>query len=362
MKICLISVEIFAWGKYGGFGRSTRMIGRELIKRGIEVTAVVPRRSGQKAVETLDGMRIFGFEARHPLSARRALQEADADIYHSQEPSFTTYLAQRVMPHRKHMVTFRDTRNLRDWWSFLSHPTFSGFQVFLNYLFEDNFLVAQSVRQADRCFAAAVFLKTKAQKKYHLLQTPEFLPSPVHLQPQIVKSKTPLVCFVGRLDRIKRPWIFFELARKFPSVEFVAVGAGHNTALEKRLYSNYGMLPNLKLHGFVDQFQSNDLFEILAKSWVLVNMSPHESLPTSFIEAAGHECAILSEMNPDGFASEFGYHVTDGDYGKGLQHLLEGDKWRQHGKLGAKYVQDNFSMELSMNRHIQIYRDLTSTL
>src|SRR5690606_27640366 len=26
MRICLISVEIFAWGKYGGFGRATRTI------------------------------------------------------------------------------------------------------------------------------------------------------------------------------------------------------------------------------------------------------------------------------------------------------------------------------------------------
>ena len=51
MKICLISVEIFAWGKYGGFGRATRIIGRELAKRGMEVFAVVPRRNGQKAVD-----------------------------------------------------------------------------------------------------------------------------------------------------------------------------------------------------------------------------------------------------------------------------------------------------------------------
>jgi len=34
MRVCLISVEIFAWGKYGGFGRATRLIGRELAKRG----------------------------------------------------------------------------------------------------------------------------------------------------------------------------------------------------------------------------------------------------------------------------------------------------------------------------------------
>ena len=40
MKICLIAMEIFAWGKYGGFGRATRMIGKELAKRGVTVTAV----------------------------------------------------------------------------------------------------------------------------------------------------------------------------------------------------------------------------------------------------------------------------------------------------------------------------------
>lgn len=64
MRICLISVEIFAWGKYGGFGRATRLIGRELVKRGVEVYAVVPRRNEQRPVEDLDGIRVLGFEPR----------------------------------------------------------------------------------------------------------------------------------------------------------------------------------------------------------------------------------------------------------------------------------------------------------
>ena len=50
-KICLICVEIFAWGKYGGFGKATRIIGRELVKRGYDVYAVVPRREDQKEEE-----------------------------------------------------------------------------------------------------------------------------------------------------------------------------------------------------------------------------------------------------------------------------------------------------------------------
>ena len=116
MRICLICVEIFAWGKYGGFGRSTRMIGKELARRGIEVAAVVPRRAGQGAVEMLDGIRVLGFDSRQPFTAMNLFREADADIYHSQEPSFGTYLAQLAMPKRKHVITFRDTRDLKDWW------------------------------------------------------------------------------------------------------------------------------------------------------------------------------------------------------------------------------------------------------
>jgi len=61
VKICFLCVEIFAWGKFGGFGRSTRVIGRELVKRGVEVTAIVPQRKGQGPVEMLDGIRYWAF-------------------------------------------------------------------------------------------------------------------------------------------------------------------------------------------------------------------------------------------------------------------------------------------------------------
>jgi hypothetical protein len=93
MKVCLVCVEIFAWGKYGGFGRSARMIGRELVKRGVEVSAVVPRRSGQGPVEELDGMTVYSFPMSRPWAARELFRRCDADIYHSQHPSYSTALA-----------------------------------------------------------------------------------------------------------------------------------------------------------------------------------------------------------------------------------------------------------------------------
>ena len=51
MKVCLISVEIFAWGKYGGFGRATRIIGRELTRR--EEAPEEAREAGRRAADLL---------------------------------------------------------------------------------------------------------------------------------------------------------------------------------------------------------------------------------------------------------------------------------------------------------------------
>ncbi|WP_447968072.1 glycogen/starch synthase [Nitrospira sp. M1] len=59
MRVCLICVEFFGWGKYGGFGRAARTIGRELVKRGVEVFAVVPRREGQQPQEEVDGIHVL---------------------------------------------------------------------------------------------------------------------------------------------------------------------------------------------------------------------------------------------------------------------------------------------------------------
>jgi glycosyltransferase involved in cell wall biosynthesis len=358
MKICLISVEIFAWGKYGGFGRSTRMIGRELVKRGIEVTAVVPRRAGQKPVEDLDGIRVLGFEPRQPLSALDLFRVADADIYHSQEPSFGTYLAQRAMPDRRHVVTFRDTRDLHDWWIEFLYPSWSYTQVFANFVYEDNLLVHSATRNANRCFTAAKMLIPKARKKYKLSRDPEFLPSPIPFTDTVQKSQTPLVCFVARLDRRKRPHVFFDLAKQFPDIQFEAIGGGRDSGWEQRLLSRYEQLPNLKIHGFVDQFSSEGITELLSRSWVLVNTSARESLPTTFVEAAVHGCAILSGIDPDGFSSRFGCHVADNNFVRGLRVLLQDNAWQEKGRLGMESTREVFSPERSVQRHIQIYGDL----
>jgi len=360
MRVCLICVEIFAWGKYGGFGRATRLIGRELARRGVEVVAVVPRSGNQQGVEYLDGIKVMGFKPGSFLSAIKLYKEADADIYHSEEPSLGTYLAMRAMPHRKHIVTFRDTRDLKDWLTEFTLPSLNLLQVMSNWLYEDNWLVHRAVRFADARCVAARLLIPKARTKYHLETNPIFLPTPMIIPAEVKKADQPTVCFVSRWDRRKRPEIFFELAKEFPQVHFVAAGKSRDQAWDSYLRSKYGSIPNIEMVGFIDQFQSDELWRLLGKSWILINTSIREGLPNAFLEAAAHRCAILSAVDPDGFASQFGYHASRDDFSTGLETLLHNDLWRVRAQQGYEIVKKNFASDIAIDQHLEVYRQVSN--
>ncbi len=359
MKICFLCVEIFAWGKFGGFGRSTRVIGRELVKRGVEVTAIVPQRAGQGPVERLDGIRVLGFPAHRPFAMTRLIREVDADIYHSQHPSFATWLARRTMPDRRHVVTFRDPKELEDWWLELTNPSLSKAQVLLNWLYEDSPLVRRAVRLADGLYSAAPSVNEKLRRKYGFSADPGLLATAVELNRNVAKAAVPTVCFVGRLDRRKRPQLFFELARQFPHVRFLAAGKSRDPAWDAELHARYGTVPNLEMLGFVDQFQSARLYSILSQSWILVNTSVREGLPTSFLEALANRCALLSSVDPGGVTQRFGYYVQNDDFATGLATLLDDDNWREKGSAGWEYVRESFEIDSVIDRHLEVYRQLT---
>jgi len=57
------------------------------------------------------------------------------------------------------------------------------------------------------------------------------------------KSNEPTVCFLARWDKRKNPEIFFELAKKFPTVKFIAIGKAHNEKWDTFLRRKYSYLP-----------------------------------------------------------------------------------------------------------------------
>jgi glycosyltransferase involved in cell wall biosynthesis len=256
------------------------------------------------------------------------------------------------------MVTFRDPRDLHDWGMEFNLPSLSKLQVAHNFLFEHNFLTNRCIRRVDAVFTIANYLVPKVRRMYQLGFDPIFLPTPVALPTTVEKAKRPTVCYVARLDRRKRPRLFLDLAAQFPNVDFVAMGQSRDKSWEEKLRNNYAHVPNLESIGFVDQFDGAQHSSILEKSWVMVNTATREALPNAFLEAAAHKCAILSFVDPDGFASNFGYAVRNDDLAEGLRFLLGGNRWYERGERGYAHIRDVFEMERAMDRHVSIYERL----
>ena len=358
LKVCLVCIELFGRGVHGGFGRATRIIGNALSKRNVEVTAVIPQREGSRDREyLLDGIRVREFPPRAFWSSTELFRQTDADIFHSQDPSLSTWLAMKAMPKRAHVVTFRDTMEPRDWKIEFRHRGPSGRGTLEYALYVDNVLVNRAVRRADALYCAAEFLIPRASRKYRLPQQPRFLPTPVDVPADVVKATKPTVCFVGRLHRRKRPEQFLDLAMEFPDVDFICVGGTNERAYEEQLRRTYEHLPNVEMTGTIDQFQTDRLHRIFEKSWILVNTAAREGLPNTFLEAAAHRCAILSGVDPDGFASRFGYHASDDEeLARGLACLLADRRWKTLGDAGCEFVKSVFGLEHAIERHLDAYQ------
>ena len=366
MRICFVVTEIFHWGKYGGFGSLTRSIGSELVKRGIEVFVVVNKGKGQRSVEILDGMVILGYpleekRLRIPaikhLSMKKVYRLCDADVYHSEEPSLGTYMAMNAMPHRKHIVTSQDPVDEKD--LEILYPFYPVLHTVVRgkiYFRIKRRLIREAVREADAVYCQAKYIIPKVKSMYELSKEPGFLPNPVKIpEGKIKKAEEPTVCFLARWDPIKRPEIFFSLAKEFPNVKFTALGKAHDEKRDQNLRKKYSNISNLEMTGFTSEEEKS---KILEKSWILINTSVRECLPVAFLETAAHKCAILSSNNPDDFAKNFGYHVTDDNYAKGLRYLLENDIWREKGEKGYHYVKEVHELNKVINQHIKVHKEL----
>jgi len=355
-KICIISSQYLGFGKIGGFGMMTRELAENLLEKGFEVTVVVPKKDNQKEMEIMKGVKIYGVGLRNILKLINTFKEINADIYHSQEANLFTYLAQKALPDKKHIITCRDPRDSCDWLIEMRYATWKRrLKTPLVYFFEDGPLKTRSIREADVVGCPAYFLKEKIKKMYGrndaiLLPNIEKFPEQVPM-----KASKPTVCFVGRLDRRKKPERMFKLAENFPEVQFLVVGRAEDKGRQSELESQASKINNVEMLGYIDKFNSEGLQKIYSRSWILINTSAREGLPGTFIEAAGYGCAILSGVNPDNFASEFGFWADEDNFEEGLSTLLTDNLWKYKAQKGYNYVKNVYEKDKAISKYIEIY-------
>jgi glycosyltransferase involved in cell wall biosynthesis len=363
--ICIVASQYFGWGAYSGFGSMPRKLASGLAAQGFPVTVITQRRKGQRPLEMVDGVAVRSYGGLNIGELIHLVRQSKAQIFHSQNPSLVTYLAEKLKPDRVHLITCRDPHSLTDWLVEFRHATVRRrFLLAHNYASESSFLVRQAVRQAHGVFCTAEFLRPKVRSIFKLPNLPGILPNLTMVPDSLPhKSERPTFVFVARWDKRKRPKRFLDLAREFPQYRFIAAGVGSSLGeirYDLRLRRRYEGLPNLEMPGIVNQFEAPLGFsQLLSEAWVLVNTAARESLPLTFLEAAAHGCALLSAVNPDQWVSRFGQQVQADDFASGVRALMA-DSPLAKGRAAYEYVkQSKHEWARALAEHIKVYQQWT---
>jgi len=319
-----------------------------LKRRGVD-TCILTLNNGLKPREEMIG-NIVVYSAPRPCSRLpfflqllscaqlvSLFRASDCDYYVNIELKSLAPIGQIAAGDKKHAIWFQDPYDESAYKTMASvDPRFrwnlpkkAHFHSAISWL-------RATCRRADLILSQARYFIPVLNRLYKPTRPIHFLPNPVEIPKRsLKKAPDPTVCFLGRWDPQKRTEKFLDLAKRFPDIKFIAMGKSNYPQHRARLRREFQSIRNLVMPGFVSEAEKS---RILEKSWILVNTSIREGLPVSFLEACAHKTAILSYVNPDRFASRFGFHVQHEDLEFGLNRLLRDDLWKEKSELGYKYV------------------------
>jgi glycosyltransferase involved in cell wall biosynthesis len=197
---------------------------------------------------------------------------------------------------------------------------------------------------------SAPSLASKISSAYGVTPSAELITLPYPLSDDITcrrtRSATPKLTLLGRLDPIKRPWIFIELAKRFPDLAFIVIGVPNHSGTG--MWTPKYLPNNVVMLGHVD---GNEKYSILCESWALISASIHEGLPISFVEALYCGVPLISSQNPDFVATRFGRYVGRWDgagleaiavFSDAIRDLLDDPaRWAQTGAAGRAWARKN---------------------
>ncbi|RLG86271.1 MAG: hypothetical protein DRO15_06390 [Thermoprotei archaeon] len=111
-------------GRHGGFGKLVRVVGRELVRRGFDVYAITWTEPGMGRFVEIDGIKVLSYPytslstLRHIVDYSKVIpliKQVNADVYILIDCMVETYIAQKIMPNRKHVIWVQDPFNWNDY-------------------------------------------------------------------------------------------------------------------------------------------------------------------------------------------------------------------------------------------------------
>ena len=280
---------------------------------------------------------------------KKWLKKQNYDLYYSIELTNLSYEILRDEPDKTKKLIFsiQDPRPKYEW-DEINTMTLAKEP---NYYDQETYDFVHDLAIAGRIpiwNTHAHYIVEKAKDLYNLPKLPKYvyLPNPVPIDYSFdfnKHKKKNMVIFLGRLEDVKRGWLFCETAKKCPEYEFHVLGKVNECkAGEENIFEKYKNLKNLHLEGLVDGEKKK---QFLKDAKVIMVTSIHEAVQTAQLEAMAYGVVPVSNLDPDGITSEHGIWIGDvhGDglesvdkYANAVKKIMEDDKLRT--KLAKKSI------------------------
>lgn len=374
IKVGLIIDEFFggAGTAYGGYGfLARRLIAKYLPNENIQVDVLLGR-SGNKRFFAekvkVDDVNVY-FLPKRSLFAKWWLKRQNYDVYLSIELTYDFVLRHESDINKKLILWIQDPRPMYEWDEINTVKLFPETSYYNQKIYD---LVHQlSTNNRVKFVSQGYFLNQKARDLYHLDDKVDitYLPNPIEIDDKFnlkTYPKKDMIIFLGRIESVKRGWLFCEIAKKMPEYEFYMLGQTFRESEQNSdIMNQYVNIENLHFMGHVDGEVKE---QFLKDAKILVNTSIHEALPISFLEALSFGTVLVSNRNPEELTSKFGTHVGDvlGDgfdkidlYVNAIRELMTDDiKRNDKASQGIEYVKDVHNIPRFQNDLRNIIMDL----
>lgn len=364
IKVALIVYEYFgavdtAFGGYGFLAR--RYIAKYLPNSEIEIEVLIGKGKYNFKSENyiVDGIKVYKLP-RRKWFASRWLSKKDYTLYLSIELTYSYILECEKNINKKLVLWIQDPRPQYEWDEINTVKLFPEPSYYNQKIYD---LVNQWYKNGRVKFISqGYFLNEKAIDLYNLdkdIQI-EYLPNPIDIDPNFVydsRVKENIIIFLGRIESVKRGWLFCEIAKQLPKYQFYVLGKTfRDDGKNSEIMNKYMDVPNLHFVGHVD---GEEKIAFLKRAKILINTSIHEALPISFLEALSYGTVLVSNRNPENLTGKFGIHVGDvlGDgfdkvelYSNAVRQLMLNDSLRNELAVQAiEYVKKIHNVEDFVN-------------
>ena len=360
IRVGLIIDEFFgaADTAYGGYGfLARRYISKYLSNENIQVDVLLGKGNKKYVSQNyeVDNVKVYRLPKRRWF-ARQWLKRKNYDLYLSIELTGSYVLENEPSKNKKLILWIQDPRPMYEWEEIQTVKMFPEKCYYSQSIYD--LVHAWHSQNRVRFISQGYFLNQKAKDLYLLENnTPiDYVPNPMKIDTNFNLenyNKKNIIIFLGRVESVKRGWLFCEIAKILPQYEFYILGQTFREQEKNtQIMKEYSTIKNLNFVGHVDGKEKD---QFLKDAKVLVNTSIHEALPISFLEALSYGTLLVSNRNPENLTSRFGIYVGDvlGDgfdkvnlYSEAIIEIIGNDKRFDPIRIEAiEYISKNHSID-----------------